>query len=167
MAKCPGLIPIVMLLPLVLGGPAIARAVDQPVATAVIPPPLPAAPPAAAPKATGTQKAIGAIASPAKPSSAAAAESPKRIVRPAALPRVEPAKRVLARKSARYAKRERHLVVARAYTAPHTAPWPRYYYPGAPVAGPDSDGPPPQWYERGRPLAGHPYPYPRGPIPPW
>jgi hypothetical protein len=47
-------------------------------------------------------------------------------------------------------------VVARAYPPP-APPRARYYYPGAPVSDPGSDGPPfpPQWYDR--------YPGPRGP----
>jgi len=192
MAKFPGLFPIVVLLSM-LGVSTIARAADEPVATAAIPPPLPVAPPApapAAPKAakapaatgatatpakppsgalspvaSAARKAAGAIASPAKPASPAGGDLSKRTLHPAALPRSEPAKSAVAQKPSRHAKRERHIVVARAYPPPAPAR-PRYYYPGAPVADPDNSGPPwpPPWYDRGRPLAGYPYPMPpRGP----
>jgi hypothetical protein len=178
MAKCPKLFPIALLplalalvLPLTPGVSTIARASAEPVATAVIPPPL-ADPSARAPSAStpaasapAARKAAKASASPAKPSSAGAAELSKRSARHAALPRNEPAKSAVAQKPSRHAKRERHIVVARAYPPPAPAR-PRYYYPGAPVADPDNGGPPwpPPWYDRGRPLAGYPYPMPpRGP----
>jgi hypothetical protein len=117
------------------------------------------------PKATAAPKPIGGIAGPAKPHSLAAAEVPKRTLRPPALPRIEPLKRAAAQKPSRPAKHERHLLVARAYPPPAPVQPPRYYYPGAPVFNPDNDGPPfpPPWYDRGRPLAGYPGPGPRGP----
>jgi hypothetical protein len=142
MAKFPKLFPIVMLVSL-LSLPIIARAADEPVATAAIPPPLPAVSSAAAPAAT--------------PTAPKAAKAPKRIARPKALPGTEPAKRAVAQKPSRHVKRERHLLFARVYPPPRTPARPRYYYPGAPVADAGSDGPPfpPSWYDR--------YPNPRGP----
>jgi hypothetical protein len=160
MAKCPIRLFAIVVLLWMLGAGQIARAADEPVATAPIPPPL-AAPPASA---AAAPKSIGGIAGPAKPHSLAAAEVPKRTLRPPALPRIEPAKHAAAQKPSRPAKRERHLLVARAYPPPGALP-PRYYYPGAPVFTPDNEGPPfpPPWYDRGGPLAGYPGPGPRGP----
>jgi hypothetical protein len=184
MAKRLKLFPVVTLLsvlplvlPMVLGASAVARAADQPVASAVIPPPLPdtpvvvspnaASPTTARPKRTPTAKAASkpavvakapaAIASPAKPGSRADAEPSKRVLRPSAVPSVETAKRAAAQKPSRHAERERHLQFAGGSALPRYPTRPRYYYPGAPVIGPDFDGPP-SWYDRGMPPG-----YPRGP----
>jgi hypothetical protein len=176
--------PVVTLLSVLsfaLGVTDVARAAE-PVASAVIPPPVAESPasatfttptavprpkrtataiaapkPTSAPKATGAPKATTATASPAKPSSTASVDAWKGIVRSAASPPSETARRTAAQKPSRHAKRERHLQFARASTLPHYPGRPRYYYPGAPVAGPDFDGPP-SWYDRGLPPG-----YPRGP----
>ena len=193
MAKRLKILPVVMLLsvlplvlPMVLGVSAVARAAGQPVASAVIPPPLADTPVAdtpmvvspnaathaatpttprpkraptanAASKPAGVPKPTAAIASPAKPGSRADAEASKRVVRSAAAPSVETAKRAAAQKPSRHAERERHLQFAGGSALPRYPMRPRYYYPGAPVAGPDFDGPP-SWYDRGMPPG-----YPRGP----
>lgn len=180
MAKRLKLFPVVMLLsalPLVLGVSADARAADQPVASAVIPPPLADTPVVVSPNATspttprpkrvatanaaakpaGPSKANSATASPAKPVSAADAEAWKRVLRSVASSTPGTAKRAAARKTSRHAKRERHLQFAGGSALPRYPMRPRYYYPGAPVIGPDFDGPP-SWYDRGMPPG-----YPRGP----
>lgn len=165
---------LLWILPLVTGVPAGARAADEPVASAAIPPPpaespamvaptaaTPASrpkrarPTSAAEKPTGAPKSSAANASPAKPSPTTA-DAWKRIVRSAASRQNEAAKHATAQKPSRHVKRERNLQFARASSLPHYPPRPRYYYPGAPVTGPDFDGPP-SWYDRGPPG------YPRGP----
>ena len=168
---------LLLLLPLVPGASADASAADQPVASAVIPPPLADTPVVVSPNAAspttprpkrastanaaakpaGASKAKSSAASPAKPVSAADAEAWKRVLRSVAIPSTETAKRAVAQKPSRHAKRERHLQFARAGSLPHYPTRPRYYYPGAPVTGPDFDGPP-SWYDRGMPPG-----YPRGP----
>jgi hypothetical protein len=150
-----GFFPIVLLVSLLLAS-AMARAREEPVATAPIPPPVPTAPLATAPPAA---KATGTVLSPAK---RPAQVSPKKTASSATRKPIE--RKTAAHRPHR--KIERHQLVARA-SPPPRPPLPPRYYPGVLMTGPDGDGPPfpPPWYDRGRPLAA--YPGPRGPMPPW
>jgi hypothetical protein len=170
-----------LILPLIwlLFIPAIARGADEPVASAPIPPPLPAPyvvpstpphPAAAPPHPASTPaanspitKAPGAAMTPAKPLSTEVAKKSE----PAAARKSSEHKTAAAHRPSRHRKVEARRLVAHA-SPPRALQRPRYYAGGT-MPGPEVDGPPPfppPWYDRGRPLAGYPY-GPRGPLPPW
>lgn len=157
-----------------------ARAADEPVATAPIPPPPTDRP------ATVPLRSPPAVAAPAKPLPKAAAKSERAAVsqerRHAERHHKKPdtaadARSTSKRRSRDSAKRAEHRksdtdrteprATSREITAsldqlrPPTDYRPRRYYYREEVEGPF----PPQWYERGPPFAG--MPYPRGPMPPW
>lgn len=154
------------LLALALGASAPAGAVDGAVATAPLPPPVTAGPPATPvlvpltpkkPKETAPTRA-----KPSAPSASSVAKKPA-----AAAGRVQhadTAKPVSERKVSRPARRESRQQVGRLYPRPRAPMRPRYYPGGfAPDAemGRPPYGPPP-WYGRG-PMSDYGYPGPRGP----
>ena len=164
MANRPGLFLTAALVAL-LSAPAMVRAAGEPVATAPIPPPLPAAPPAAStpmfvspyapakPKASAPNPVAGSSAK--KTPSAAHAQRDNRAV------------------AHRHAKHEQHRVAHSSPLSPPSRRPPRMqprYYAGEFPPGQVSDGPPfpPPWYDRGPPFAGY-YagPWRRGPAAPW
>ena len=162
-----------------LSAPAWAAVSDEPVATAPIPPPLRATPPAAsAPSSHSATPApdkpafVNPMSSkPAPPKAAAApppvAAPPKRPVRSAAKNEQDKKKAAAERhRPTRQAKKEKEKehqhTVAQVAPAPpparRPAPRPRYYTGDFP--------PPPPWYD-GVPFAGyHPGPW-RRPMMPW
>lgn len=166
MANRAGLSPFICILAMLLV-PAVARAADEPAATAAIPPP---APPVALHKPTPPREAKPktAAVSHARPRHATAAKKTTRSAARAAAARTTD---TVAERHARHRTIERRTVVVR--SAPQRPANPPRDYAGVPMLAPDGPPPPmpPPWYDRARPAIAYAFPPPfmgpRGPMPWW